>query len=131
MFVGGKLIISFKFIYYYYLYPDPPAGVRADPSGGPGPEGDPLAGSWGRGFLGEHPAGRDPDPAEEAGPGSALGGLAPTGRRRLRLRPLTDRKQWSQKGEKKRTSPSFGGRRKKKKGKSFQSKSCVADPPSV
>ncbi len=120
--------LTFMNCIFPVLPPSPSAGVWADPSGGPGPEGDPPAGTWWRGFLGEHPAGRDLHPSEEAGPGSALGGLAPAGRGRLRLRPLTDRKQEAGdlKEEKKRSSQG-----QKTKGKSFQSKSHVADPPSV
>lgn len=94
--------------------PPPPAGVRADPAGGPGAEGDPSAGPGRWGLLGERPAaGGDLHPPQEAGPGSALGGLAPTGRGWHRPYPLTSR------------------RRLKTKGKPFQSKSLMANPPSA
>lgn len=66
------------------------AGVRPDPAGGPGPEGDPPEGSERRILLGEHAAGGDLHPPDQARPGSALDRLAPPGSDRLRLRPLTD-----------------------------------------
>lgn len=102
-------VLSSTRLVYVLFSPSPAAGVRADPSGGPGPEGDPPAGSGGRGILGEHPAGWDLHPAEEVGPRSALGGLAPAGGRWLRFGPLTDGKVWKEEKEKKNSWFYSGG----------------------
>lgn len=105
-----------------------PAGVRADPTGGPGPEGDPPSGPGRRRFLGEYAAGRDLHPPEEAGPRSALGGLAQTGPPWLRLRPLMDRKREAADLKEREELQAFllRGNGETKKGRSFQSKSLVA-----